>query len=525
MIEIELIPEPKVEFADNFLCDDPKTGIAARGFYSLSNNSHNSEIHYAAIGTQNNVEALNEWILTLKNRIESSTKTIKIKNEALIDDGEVLNLFSDEEDSESAEDEESETNKEDKYSEQNKRLNPDFPGFDKETCFKCEFLNDQTNNLFIKKANIDEILKSSDNSLYEKSQQVVNQYVSAYADLIENSFNNPDICFIVIPSEVFKLLGSITYGKQKINFRRKLKAAILSLQDGKIPVQLILEDTIKDKKKSMQDKSMIAWNFVVAQYYKTTNSIPWLLTDIDKNSCFVGISFHKILNSENNLMRSSVAQAFNREGKGLIFVGKQFEWNTAITKVSTPHLKYEYAKELISNVLINYQKVNKHTPTRVVIHKTTDFWDYYINEDYAEIEGLLDGIKETLNSDVNVDLVTIKTSKIKLLRTNGIYPVIRGTLMKIDDYAGLLYTTGYIPYYQTFPGMHIPLGLDISIAHGETTLRNVCREILALTKLNFNNCNYYDSLPITLRFAQKVGEIIQYMPEGVEPPNRYYYYM
>lgn len=519
MIKIELLTEPKIEFANDFLCDDPKMGISTAGFYSLSNNSHKSEIHYAVIGTQNNVEALNDWILTLKDKIESSEKMVKIKNETVIEEGEIQSLFEDEEINDDNIEEQEE------YTEQNKRLNPDFPGFNKTSCFKCEFLNDITNNQFISKIKIDDILKSNENSNLDKLQKIIDLFVSAYSDLIENSFNNPNVCFIVIPSDVFDKLGSVSFGKQRINFRRKLKAAILSLDNASIPIQLILEDTIKDKKKQMQDKSMVAWNFVVAQYYKTTNSIPWLLTDIDKNSCFVGISFHKVINSENNLMRSSVAQAFNRDGKGLIFVGKQFEWDASKMKVASPHLKYEYAKSLIKNVLINYQKINKHTPKRVVIHKTTDFWDCYINKDYAEVEGLMDGIRETLHCDVIVDLVTIKTSRIKLLRTNGIYPVIRGTLMKIDDNYGLLYTTGYIPYYQTFPGLHIPLGLDIKIAYGETTLRDICQEILALTKLNFNNCNYYDSLPITLKFAQKVGEIIQYLPENFEAPNKYYYYM
>ena len=67
----------------------------------------------------------------------------------------------------------------------------------------------------------------------------------------------------------------------------------------------------------------------------------------------------------------------------------------------------------------------------------------------------------------------------------------------------------------------------VSLYEGETSIKNVCREILALTKMNFNNCNYYDSLPITLRFSQKVGEIIQYFPENEDfrPPNRYYFYM
>jgi|GEM_PF-2583132 len=59
----------------------------------------------------------------------------------------------------------------------------------------------------------------------------------------------------------------------------------------------------------------------------------------------------------------------------------------------------------------------------------------------------------------------------------------------------------------------------------ESSLKKICEEILALTKLNFNNCNYYDSLPITIRFAQKVGEITQYIEPGTKPPDRYFYYM
>ena len=101
----------------------------------------------------------------------------------------------------------------------------------------------------------------------------------------------------------------------------------------------------------------------------------------------------------------------------------------------------------------------------------------------------------------------------------------RGTLLHIDDATGVLYTTGYIPYFETFPSMAIPRPLEISVYEQESSLKKICEEILALTKLNFNNCNYYDSLPITIRFAQKVGEITQYIEPGVKAPDRYYFYM
>jgi hypothetical protein len=515
-MKIELLPEPKIEFANNFICDDPKQGITVAGFYSQSHHSHRSEINYAIIGTNQLIQDLMDWIQKIESRIEATHSEVGVVEETTIQEGEVMNLF----DTEQMKSIEvvNET-----YS-INKKLNPDFPGFNKNTKFNCEFQNDITNNITIKTSEFEGIMDSKDKKL-DKLEGIIAIFVDAYKKLIDTFITKPDICFVVIPRDVFKKLASIPYGNQYINMRRKLKATLMTIGDTQIPVQIILEDTIKGTKKQLQDFSMLAWNFSVAQYYKTANCVPWALTDIDKDTCFVGISFHKVLNEKNDFLRSSIAQAFNREGKGLVFVGKQFEWDSSKTQVSAPHLRYEYARDLIISVLKQYQRTNNHIPNRVVIYKTTDFWDSVNSKEFAEIEGFKEGIKVELGPEVNSDLVTIKSSKINLYRTVGKYPVLRGTNFILDDFSSVLYTTGYIPYYETFPGVHMPSGLSVEIFDGETTLRIVCREIMALTKLNFNNCNYYDSLPITLKFAQRVGEIIQYLPEGVVPPSKYYFYM
>jgi len=80
-----------------------------------------------------------------------------------------------------------------------------------------------------------------------------------------------------------------------------------------------------------------------------------------------------------------------------------------------------------------------------VIHKKTDFWDSKTNVNYAEVEGIKDGIREELCEDVEIDLVSIKSANQKLLRRDGNYPVITGMLLHIDKVSGALYTTGYIP--------------------------------------------------------------------------------
>src|SRR5690606_12654847 len=130
--------------------------------------------------------------------------------------------------------------------------------------------------------------------------------------------------------------------------------------------------------------------------------------EIDKNSCFIGISFHKLIDPHKSIMRSSVAQAFNREGRGLVFIGKPFEWDAKSTKVSAPHLTYDYSKNLVKDIIKTYTIQNKGIkPNRVVVHKTTDFWNSAIHKDYCEVEGIKDGIHEALGDEVDIDLVSI----------------------------------------------------------------------------------------------------------------------
>lgn len=518
-MRVEYLEEPLIEFSDDFLCDDPKKGLTISGFFSLSHQNHKSEIQYAIIGRKIDIESVVDWVEKIKYPIEA-TKEVLINNEVEIIDGEVENLTSEDDEYLTINDLQLDDQVTYRY---NKQLNPDFPGFNKDSIFRCELLNDKSNNISVKDQELKKILKSNKTKV-EKVELIIDLYVNAYLRLEEFYDVRPDVCLLVIPTDVFNKFSSIPYGKQWINLRRKLKAEIIARSKNLFPVQLLLESTVIGKTKGKQDLSMIAWNFCVAQYYKTGGCIPWALTQIDKESIFVGVSFHKVLNAENNLMRSSVAQTFNREGKGIVITGRQFEWNTKKTRVAAPHLTYLYAKELIQKVINTYKQLNGYTPKRIVVHKTTTFWDDFINKEFAEANGFIDGAKELLGDDAEVDLVSIRSTKIKLLRSNGIYPVLRGSLLKIDDYSGILYTTGYIPYYRTYPGVHVPMGVMVDVI-GESTLRQVCEEILALSKLNFNNCNYYSSLPITLTFSQKVGEVIQYIPEDIEPPNRYYYYM
>ena len=51
------------------------------------------------------------------------------------------------------------------------------------------------------------------------------------------------------------------------------------------------------------------------------------------------------------------------------------------------------------------------------------------------------------------------------------------------------------------------------------------KETLALTKMNWNGTQFDGALPITLKAARQVGDILKYVPEGTTPDPRYRFYM
>ena len=75
-----------------------------------------------------------------------------------------------------------------------------------------------------------------------------------------------------------------------------------------------------------------------------------------------------------------------------------------------------------------------------------------------------------------------------------------------------LWTLGYVPRLKTYTGWEVPNALEIIISKGAADIRQVCADVLALTKLNFNSCIYGDGIPVTLRFANAVGEILTAAP-------------
>ena len=63
----------------------------------------------------------------------------------------------------------------------------------------------------------------------------------------------------------------------------------------------------------------------------------------------------------------------------------------------------------------------------------------------------------------------------------------------------------------TYIGPETPNPLFITVMKSSKRLPNIKKvlgDIMGLTKINYNACNYSDGLPVTIRFANKVGEVL-----------------
>ena len=154
-------------------------------------------------------------------------------------------------------------------------------------------------------------------------------------------------------------------------------------------------------------------------------------------------------------------------------------------------------------VLEEYRSRTGGEPLRLIIHKTSEF-----NE--AEIAGF----REALKGIPIVSMVTLIPSSFRLLRF-GAYPPNVGTICTVNSDRTFLYTSGYMPSLGTYPGPHIPQPFEVR-CFGDYHPEEAVRDILNLTRMNWNTADVRAKWPVTLSFARRVGGILDEF--GEEPP-------
>jgi hypothetical protein len=202
---------------------------------------------------------------------------------------------------------------------------------------------------------------------------------------------------------------------------------------------------------------------------------------------------------------------YSEAGDGLVLKGEPVLWDQKRDR--RPHLTRDTAETLLTRAIRLYEQHYDRAPTRVVVHKTSRYWP----EELDGFRGALDAIR-------SYDLLTLEQRGIRFLRL-GTEPPLRGTVVQLANRDYLVYTHGYVPFLKCYPGMRIPNPIEVVEHHGDSDAERVCSEILALTKLNWNNCSYGSADPVTIAFSQQVGRILTELPGGVTPATNYRFYM
>jgi hypothetical protein len=310
-----------------------------------------------------------------------------------------------------------------------------------------------------------------------------------------------------------------TPAESQLNFHHMLKARAMDLN---IPIQLIIPSTYDKTKghrlkrhpdliRRTQDEATRAWNLHTALYYKA-KGVPWrLLRDPSEfTTCYVGVSFYKTL--EGSALLTSVAQVFNERGQGVVVRGGPAKVSKDDRQV---HLEEHDAHELLARALTLYRDEHKTFPARVVIHKSSTYTK-------AEIDGFMNAAKR--HNIEMADLLSVDQSFSRLFRV-GSYPPLRGTFLSLDERLHILYTKGSVDFFSTYPGMYVPRPLLFRCEYAEQTPKFLAREILALTKMNWNNTQFDGGMPITMRASYQVGNILKYIDKDGYIASAYRFYM
>lgn len=498
-VALDHFAEPRLSFAHSRALEDPKSGLFIYGPPDLS--SRHGAIRLGLIGTQAGIFIANQWIARMAGHIPASRS----------DTAQYL----------------------------------PFPGF--EAVFGMDWSANGSIEIALDHAEILNALRNSDR--YQRVYSVVGLYEEKIRNTVVEEDQIVDVWLAIVPDDLFRLcrprstvpsanaipatfnvtkaMSRRFLGPQQAlfsedvdqaqiyrfhpDFHNQLKARLLA---DRAIVQIVRESTLVPQAihqpRRRQDDAMVAWNLSTALYYKSGGK-PWHLANVRSGVCYIGLVFKRDETEEDARNICCGAQLFMSDGDGVVF--KVAKGNFQSGSKDEYHLPAHSAKAMIELALRAFRDRMGADPTEIFVHGRTRFR----REEY-------EGFKLGCSPSTKVTCVRIQpTTAIKLF-TRREMPVLRGTAYIEDDRNAFLWTKGFIPQIGTYPGREVPNPLSVSVVHGDAPIRIVLQDVLALTKVNYNSCVYADGLPVTMRFANAVGEILTSapIPDGQPLPFRHY---
>jgi hypothetical protein len=320
---------------------------------------------------------------------------------------------------------------------------------------------------------------------------------------------------IAAPSLFEELNAAATPYKYQPHFHNQLKAFLL---EDEVPTQIIRESTIAPNdflntsgypSRRVGLPSEIAWNLCTAAFYKS-GARPWKLAEVRSGVFYLGIVFKLDESGPHGHWSSCGAQMFLDSGDGLVFKGTGGPWYSPAT--NSYHLNEQAAQQLMSTAIAEYQRHAHRLPDEVFIHGKARFDD----DEWR-------GFRAGAPTSVRLVGVRIRLAEDLRIYRPGRHAVMRTLAYIRDERTAFLWANGFIPRLHTYPGREVPKGLLIDVCRGNADIHTVLTDVLGLTKLNYNACIYGDGQPVTLSFADAVGEILTAGPvSGAPTPFKLY---
>lgn len=270
-----------------------------------------------------------------------------------------------------------------------------------------------------------------------------------------------------------------------------------------ISTQFLEEKTIKNA-----DQCSVWWWLSLALYVKSMRT-PWVLESLDPDTAFVGLGFsidpaakrgqHVIL---------GCSHIYSSRGEGLQFRLSKVE--NPIFRGRNPFMSEEDARRLGETIRQLFFDARLKLPRRVVLHKRTPF----IRQ---EREGLTEGLSGVENIEMYEMQIDHALRYVASVWKNGKldednFPVRRGTTVKLDDFSALVWvhgaTTAVDPSRRYFQGRRrIPAPIVLKRHMGNSDLQIIAKELLGLSKMNWNTFDLYTKLPATIHSSNEIARV------------------
>lgn len=443
----------------------------------------------------------------------------------------------------------------------NELQRPSFTGF--EATFGIEWNYEPIITKYLDSNEIEDILKIERKN--ERTRKLVDYYANKIIESRGKDDKQIDLWFVIVPRNVYiecrynssgknitakekkqidllkagqidlfpefdeELLELDRLKEDSTDFHNLIKAELLK-NKVQSPIQVIVEPTLEFKDKlllkelSEDMKAHLAWTQSVAVYYKLGNK-PWVLNDVRKDVCYLGLIFKRVPDKTNKRSVCSAAQMFLEDGDGAIFRG-----NIGLFKSEDSigyHLDKESAENLLGMALDDFFESHGVYPKELFIHGRVQFED----EEWIGFENAAKKRKANthLNGILIKDTRTDNRRKLKLFKETrkqkNNYGVMRGLGWIINEGSGYLFTRGFIPRLGSTNHLETANPLYIEVNRGNANIGSVMQDVLSLTKLNYNACVFGDGLPVTLRFSDLIGNILTATKDWESEMRQFKYYI